>query len=219
MHYVTSDIHNDSEKFNKLLKQIQFSGTDHIYILGDLFDRAEYNPDPIGVYFQVLELGDRCTVIRGNHDAWLAEYILKYCNVSENKRKKLHPYYYNSFDLLSERLTLVDMRELAYFILACPTQLELSLNGQKYLMAHAATSIPDNPKKEEYYLMGDWQSDEQLERGLRGYISLCGHQNMGMGEIWKNATATSYVVDCGCGFASGRLGCLCLETKQEFYAE
>lgn len=26
-----------------------------------------------------------------------------------------------------------------------------------------------------------------------------------------------YMIDCGCGFKSGRLGCLCLETKEEFY--
>ena len=33
----------------------------------------------------------------------------------------------------------------------------------------------------------------------------------------ENDNRTSYVVDCGCGFSSGRLGCLCLETKEEIY--
>lgn len=218
MHYITSDIHNDNQKFEQLLKQIHFSeAEDHMYILGDLFDRAEHHPDPLGVYFNVLKLGESCTVLRGNHDAWLASYILKYFDMPESKRSKVTPYWYNSFELLAKRLTPVDMRELAYFILSCPLQVELSLGKEKYLLAHAATTLPEVQREDEYYLMGDWQSDQQLENGLEGYISICGHQNLGAGSIWKNSKETSYVVDCGCGFASGRLGCLCLETKQEFY--
>ena len=54
MHYVISDIHNDSEKLNKLLKAISFDKeNDTLYVLGDLFDRAPYNPNPLGVYYTV----------------------------------------------------------------------------------------------------------------------------------------------------------------------
>lgn len=217
MHYVTSDIHNDNQKLEKLLKHIGFSEADHLYIVGDLFDRADYAPDPVGVYFNVLKLGERCTVIRGNHDVWLAEYILKYYNMPEKKRVKARPYEYNSFELLSDRVAPVDMLELAYYILSCPLHVELSLGEEKYLLAHAATTLPEQPRGEEYYLMGDWQSNLQLENGVYGYISICGHQNLGGGRIWKNKSGTAYVVDCGCGFESGRLACLCLETKEEFY--
>lgn len=74
MNYVIGDIHNDNIRFSKMLEKIVFSEEDHPFLLGDLFDRNSYEPDPVGVYFNVLKLGDRCTVIRGNHDAWLAEY-------------------------------------------------------------------------------------------------------------------------------------------------
>lgn len=33
----------------------------------------------------------------------------------------------------------------------------------------------------------------------------------------KNDKRNLYMTDCGCGFEKGRLGCLCLETKEEFY--
>ena len=83
MHYITSDIHNDNEKFNSLLNELNLSDHDHLYILGDLFDRSSCHPDSVGVYFNVLKLGERCTVIRGNHDTWLAEYIIKYYQTPE----------------------------------------------------------------------------------------------------------------------------------------
>ena len=41
---------------------------DHLFILGDIFDRSSSAPDPFGVYFNILKLEDKCTMIRGNHD-------------------------------------------------------------------------------------------------------------------------------------------------------
>ena len=77
MHYVVSDIHNDYQKFCELLKMIEFSKEDKLFILGDLFDRSDYNPNPVDLYFKVMELGNNCFIIRGNHDEWLAAYIFK----------------------------------------------------------------------------------------------------------------------------------------------
>lgn len=88
MNYVIGDIHNDNRRFSQMLEKINFSEEDHLFLLGDLFDRNPYEPDPMGVYFNVLKLGNRCTVIRGNHDVWLAEYIIDYFNMPEKKRKR-----------------------------------------------------------------------------------------------------------------------------------
>ena len=38
-----------------------------------------------------------------------------------------------------------------------------------------------------------------------------------MDPSWKNKKENVYLCDCGCGFENGRLGCLCLETKETFY--
>ena len=75
MHYVVSDIHNDYQKFCELLKMIEFSKEDKLFILGDLFDRSDYNPNPVDLYFKVVELGENCSIIRGNDDEWVATYI------------------------------------------------------------------------------------------------------------------------------------------------
>ena len=61
-----------------LLLPEHFTKSDQLYILGDLFDRSFHEPDPVGVYFSMLELGDACVVVRGNHDEWLASYLWDY---------------------------------------------------------------------------------------------------------------------------------------------
>lgn len=119
MHYVISDIHNDNRRFCELLEKIRFSENDHLYILGDVFDRSSHNPNPVDLYFNIERLGKRCDVIRGNHDHWLAMYILEYYALPERKRSKAAPYSYNSFQLLLERLTQVDIQNLADTILSC----------------------------------------------------------------------------------------------------
>lgn len=223
MNYVIGDIHNDNKRFAEMLKMIDFSEKDHLFLLGDLFDRTLYEPDPIGVYFRVLELGDRCTVVRGNHDTWLAKYIVDYYDTSEKRRNRLTPYPYNSFVILTERLPEVDMLDLARKIMEWPLQICVEVDGVKYLLAHACTSTPDRRMSDELYLMGGFfmgseSYDMFLRHGREGYVSICGHDNIvGNGKIWKNKRKNVYMCDCGCGFRDGRLGCLCLETKEEIY--
>ena len=132
MHYVTSDIHNDCERLRALLEKIDLQKDDKLYILGDLFDRSNYKPDPVGVYFTILELGDKCQVIRGNHEQELAEYITAYYQTPERKRKRLEPYSYNTFEILQERLTPVDIQSIAEWTEVLPLQVELEVNGTKY---------------------------------------------------------------------------------------
>lgn len=225
MDYVIGDIHNDSRRFTEMLKKINLSEEDHLFLLGDLFDRNLYEPDPIGVYFNVLKLEDKCTVIRGNHDTWLAEYIVDYLNTPIKKRKRLKPYPYNSFTIFLEHFTEVDMLNLAKKIMEWPLQVCVEADGVKYLLAHACTSIPHKRMQDDYYLMGNcFMEDESyntfLFYGREGYTSVCGHTNInGNGKIWKNKLKNVYICDCGCGFNDGRLGCLCLETKEEIYVQ
>ena len=231
MHYVISDIHNDSEKLNKLLKAISFDKeNDTLYVLGDLFDRAPYNPNPLGVYYTVQSLEDSCTVIRGNHDEWLAKYIYKYLGTSEKKRDSLAPYDYNTFLIIKDRLTEVDLWTLADWLKSKPLQMEVEVEGIKYLLAHAETSNPTIEKEDFHYLMGN-VGFSFLKNGIPGYVSICGHNPTDMirlwygdeyrpkkMEIWKSPQRNVYMIDCGCGMFDGcRLGCLRLEDKKEFY--
>ena len=164
----------------------------------------------------------------GNHDRWLAEYIRATCGADEKSRKNRGPYRYNSFELMSRRLTRVDMLELADWVFQLPLQVEAALGGEKLLFAHAMTSAPGEPQPDSYYLTG---GDKAFyTEGIDGYTSFCGHlgsENFlryggeyldgSLGSVWRNERKNVYMMDCGCGFASGRLGCLRLETGERFY--
>lgn len=233
MHYVMGDIHNEVKKLQSVLNQIKITQDDELIVLGDLFDRGGTSPDPVGVYFTLSGLQGKVTWIRGNHDEWLAKYIYDYFSKSETKQKKMLPYTYNTFDLMISRLTRVDMLNLADIIMKLPVQKDMVIDDKRYLLAHAMTSYPLVPESSEYYLMGNYDYDSFLLDGIEGYISMCGHtptgnilwnkeQNLYMDEyqksIWHNQKENVYLLDCGCGFGTGRLACMCIETGERYYS-
>lgn len=232
MHYVIGDIHNEVKKLNSILEQIQLGHDDKVIVLGDLFDRGGEEADPAGVYFALSGLQGKCIWIRGNHDQWLADYIVKYFSLSERKRLKMGAFSYNSFDLIKQRMTETDMLNLADLIHNLPLQKEMDIDGKKFLMAHAMTSDPSLQESKNYYLMGNWELKAFFLEGIEGYISLCGHTPTTnilwkkgggyLGEerhsIWRNDKENVYLLDCGCGFAGGKLACICLETGECFYS-
>lgn len=141
MNYVIADAHNEAQRLQLLLRRISFGPKDHLYLLGDLFNRVEAaEPDPVGLYFTVLGLENRVTVVRGNHEQGMAEHIDYYFSLPERKRLRCEPYQYNPYDLIKKRLTSVDMKELASHIRSWALQAELEINGITCLFAHAQAS-------------------------------------------------------------------------------
>lgn len=167
----------------------------------------------------------------GNHDQWLADYIEKYFSLSERKREKWIPYFYNSFDLIRKRMTETDMLELADLIHALPLQKEIVINGKRFLLAHAMTSRPSVKMPDHYYMLGG-ELESFVIDGIDTYISLCGHTTTdnlfwvkggtyldgGKQSVWTNEKENVCLLDCGCGFAGGKLACICLETGERFYS-
>ena len=231
MHYVIPDIHNDNRRLKEMLECIGFGLSDHLILLGDLFDRCSSEPDPVGVYHSILGIKDRCTIVAGNHDIWLADYILKYFGQKERKRAHCQPYHYNSFELFNERLAEVDMIELAEWLLSLPLQKKMDIDNRQMLFAHAMTSDPNVRQEDLYYLMGHGPEDFYTD-GIEGYISFCGHADSGFfiryggrfvddepDSIWTNDKENVYMMDCGCGYSDGRLSCICLETMKSIYVQ
>ncbi len=231
--YVIGDIHNSIKKLDELLALISPSMQDRVFLLGDLFDRGGAEPDPVGVYHRISGLNTNVKWIRGNHDQLLAEYIYSYYGTDEKKRGSLRPYRYNSFELMKDRLSRVEMLDLADLIMRLPLQIEIRIDSVKYLLAHAMTFDPSTGEQEEnVYLEGLGDMHEYWEYGVEGYVSLVGHHDSGyqcgnpqgryldeeLGSIWLNKQGNVYMMDCGCGLPGGRLACICLETGERFYA-
>lgn len=223
MHYVIGDIHNELRKLKSVLEQINLSVEDELIILGDIFDRGGADADPIGVYYELMKVQGKCSWIRGNHDQWLANYINEIFSKPEKKRKYVQPYHYNSYELMAERITEVDLLNVADLIYKLPLQKEYVIDGKHYLFAHAMATHPAVHEKDDYYLTGSYNIDDFIHNGIEGYISMVGHTsvsnyNCSSNTIWYNEKKNVVLMDCGCGFGGGRLACLCIETGKEYYS-
>lgn len=213
--YVISDIHNDAAGFKKMLKIAGFSKEDLLIIDGDIFDRGD---NPVDLYFEILKHDNICC-IRGNHDEWVRREIY-----DRIVGKCMGGYIsYNTFGLLAERLTQVDMLNLADWIGGMPYYLKLLLDGQRYQISHAQTyPVPEQIFKMEKFYMGDRHHGNFLtgKYELKDAISVVGHtptEDMG---IWHSRSGKLIRVDCGNGFRNcgwGRLGMIRLNDGKEYY--
>nr|WP_278461079.1 fructose-bisphosphatase class III [Mediterraneibacter faecis] len=145
--YVVSDIHNDADRFKLLLEKIDFAEDDILILAGDIFDRGN---QPSELYFEILK-HPNIQVIQGNHDVWLAREIMeKYAG------EKVGEYIsYNTLSIMEQRMTAVDLLNLARWIKEKPYYINLDLEGRKYQIAHAQTYLtPERIWNKSRFYMG-----------------------------------------------------------------
>ena len=192
--YVMSDIHGMSELFQRMLEQIRFSDEDTLYILGDMIDRG---PDPAGI-LDIVMACDNIIALKGNHEDGFVEW---YENVGDKVQQR---YYYNAYDVLADcEATREKLPEYVRFMKNLPLYRKVKMNGNCYLMAHAST--------EE--ILRVWKRKEHVPTFIiRGYPKE-------QASVWHSPNGRIIDVDCGAAFSDlgGRLGCLCLDTGEEYY--
>jgi len=222
--YVISDIHNDRTNFITMLSMIHFDDKiDEMYILGDIFDRGN---EAVELYFEILK-HPSIHCIRGNHDTWVAKYIMEYLD-----GKVEYSYRYNTFEQLKKRLTNVDIKNFAKWIMNMPSIINIEIKGERFLFAHEYEEFDTEMALSDF-----------LMNGVPGYTSIIGHtptsyiksftKNSGCfnenvkGDlcIWNNSKSSTngrvIAIDCGNAYRhegwGGRLGCLRLNDAKEFY--
>ena len=236
MHYVMSDIHGRKDKFDKLMKEINFChGTDTLYVLGDVIDRGESGIELLKQFMYQ----DSVKVFLGNHEQmmmfhylfglndWLLEgngglptkQAFESCTKEEQKRL---------LDFLKTRTHLVKT---------------LTINDTCYQLSHAAFTPVYNIDLETIDTVSTNYDWIELSSFLWGWgehsvnqipllkqekpmTFIVGHTPTTIIEGWQRNQIykkkydngmTLIDIDCGCAFDDGQLGCLCLETKKEYY--
>ena len=233
MTYVMSDINGDSVSFERILKQINLHPKDTLYILGDVIDR---NPDGIRILRKIMKMPN-VKMLLGNHeymmmdalvyppsdkvDKWEREYA---------KLRKLRHWYENGGDVTHAYLKRIrkELRqEIFDYIDSLPLNIEVEVNGQKFLLVHAGVAANYGSP---YYNYSDareyavWSRRSYTERIPEDTILIFGHtptvnlHYVTPMEIWHKG---NYIgIDCGaCYDYMGRLACLRLDDLKEYYSE
>ncbi|MBR2020047.1 MAG: metallophosphoesterase [Clostridia bacterium] len=223
MTYVISNIHGDYKKFKEILSQISFKERDTLYILGDLLDYGEESMELIG------DLSVRLNVfcIAGEHDYLAARMLKGFSAMLESGAAPSEDYIAEMTAWVQDggqptleafRALDKDAREGVIEYLEEMTLFEeVEIKGTRYLLVHAGIADYSPDADLEDYLPEDFFS-EPLDASyplVEDVTVVVGHVPTRSGKIERGEG--SIFLDCGV-CEGGRLGCLCLETGEEFYA-
>jgi len=227
MHYVIADVHGCYDLYLKMLEKIGFSDNDTLYFLGDAIDRG---PDGIKV---LLDMMARKNVVPfwGNHEDMfyrVVSSIGKELTLDERIDVEGTMIGWTEFNggeptweawcALSDDQQHALLAYLETFML----YEELEVNGRRFLLAHAGLGkyaerkTPDDCSDEEMI----WERMDYDKVYWPHVYLVTGHTPTGYIDpayanriIQKN---NHIAIDCGAVFG-GTLGCICLETLEEFY--
>lgn len=227
MHYVMSDLHGRYDLFLQMLKQISFSDNDTLYLLGDLIDRG---PDGIKLLQDVM---NRPNVIPflGNHEDMFYQVIRKigkYC--TEDEHSELMETMFIWTQCNGGNVTWKDYcaqpAEQRAAILSYLEDFtvydEVRVGENTFLLAHAGVGAWEPEKDLNGCTLHDflWEETDYDRIYYKGKYLITGHTPTGLIDpacsgriIRKN---NHIAIDCG-AFFTGTLGCLCLDTMEEFY--
>lgn len=225
MHYVLSDIHGCYWEFKEMLQKISFSKNDILYVNGDVIDRGAH---PIAVLHTMMQYPNIKPII-GNHEWMALEYLTLLVNETELKetdnREELrcrsrHETTIKGYMMLCAR----NRKKIVEYISSFARYEEVTVNDTKYLIMHAGMDWDSfEPDKDiNSYDLRDlvWAETDYDKVYYRNKILITGHSPTMFidknyaGRIFKKNNHIA--IDCGCVFG-GRLGCICLETGEEYY--
>lgn len=223
-----SDPHGRYDKYRAMLEEIQFKSTDILYVLGDVIDRG---PDGVDILRDMMGRPNVVSLL-GNHE-FTAAMCLPWL-LSEVTEQNLDSLNAGQFAALQEwlangggptlralgRLIQEEREVILEDIQTMDVYIETEVRGRSFLLVHAGLGnfSPDKPLED--YTLADllfgrpapdaaYYPDRTVVFGHTPARFFGGQDRIFRGEGF-------IAVDCGCAFG-GPLGCLRLETMEEFY--
>lgn len=225
-----SDIHGRYDKFKKLLKKIQFSDEDELYILGDVIDRG---PAPIEALIYIMSQ-ENITLLLGNHEHMMYNAIMSDYNQKEVTLSSVNEYYLwycnggevtdNQYEDLSneEKDDILDYIERLPIVIP-----ELKVKDKSFYLAHAyyinnptiktpqnLLSLSSSEVKEAIWtrsLNTDKLNNPDTFKAINGQTLIVGHTpTLNYKEVRKTKAnkgsilyfnSKHYInIDCGCAY-------------------
>lgn len=217
--YAMSDLHGMYDEFIEMLELIKFSQSDTLYILGDVFDVGEYPIDII----EFIMMRKNIKLLMGNHEALFLNYI-------ETGSPLL---WYQNGGKTTHNQILEQGSEYEIMLYNYIKQLPLLHIHDNNILCHAGLYIPRNYTNLTIQEIINLQDTNSLlwerysvnnEKKIDGYNIICGHTPVqSITKDYRNVKIlernSTYYIDCGCSYGpnKGKLACLRLEDKKEFY--
>ena len=229
--YVMSDLHGNYEGYLKMLDLIKFSVKDVLFVNGDVIDRGDGGIKIL----QHMMLQSNIYPILGNHEyvainslKWLMQEITEE-NIGKIDNEIIQAISewqdiggqktMEAFHKLSqeEKLDIIE-----YFHEFAPYE-EVYVNGVRFVIVHAGLSNYSQEKKLDEYKLYElifnapdydkvYFEDGYLVTGHLPTVAIKENPNPNKIFIKNHHIA----IDCGAGY-DGQVGCICLDTFEEFY--
>jgi len=231
MIYVMSDLHGEYKKYIQMLKKIDLKEHDTLYVLGDVIDRGK---DGIKILFDMMMRGNVIPVM-GNHEH-MALSVLKKLNVEitkENFDKQLNSdtlYMYDTW-MYNGGITTVNAfsrlddekkTDILSYIDEFEPYAEIEAGGNGFVLVHSGLGNVFPVRRLDSYTLHElvWTGCDYERKYFKDKYLVTGHTPTFLidkayeGKIYmKN---NNIAIDCGAVYGK-RLGCICLDSFEEFY--
>ena len=227
MNYVISDVHGCYDLFLRMLDKIGFSDSDTLWFLGDAIDRG---PDGLAL---VQDLMQRKNVVAllGNHEemmlnvALLAGTEMSRAEQAEYQRCYVNWTWRNGGEVTWAAFCALPAEErqaVLSWMMGLSLYAELTVCGENFLLVHAGVGAWEENKDLQECTLHDfiWERMDYDRVYYPNKYLVTGHTPTALidpsasGRIFRRNN--HIVIDCGAVF-TGTLGCICLETMEEFY--
>ena len=218
MTYVVANLHGNNTGFQQLLQTIKFKDKDILYVLGDSVDFGEETMDLL------TDMSMRVNVypLAGEHDLKALRMLTGFEKMLKEGGAPTPEFSAEMTawaqdggmaTLSGYRALDAEMREgVLDYLAECMLCDEIEVGGKTYFLAHAGLSnysadkAPEDYEPEEVFSTELPDADFFKKRTL-----VVGHTPTASGKI-ERRDGVIYL-DCG----MGKIGCLCLETGEEYY--
>jgi len=176
---VISDIHGNMEALNAVLEDIKLMECDKIFALGD-YAMAGPQPTLATEWFMNNPENLDITMIQGNTDSYIAEYSEGMYEAVRKNAPIMAEALKNDVKILSP--------EQKEFLKNLPAQLEVEIDGIKFLLVHGS------PRKNNENILPETTMEEveEMLAHTDANIVLCGHTHIPCGfQTTKRQTAVN----------------------------
>lgn len=220
MTYAVANLHGALDKYQALLQKIGFSKNDILYVLGDT---ADYGEDAVALLTE-LSMCENVYPVAGEHD-FLAlrmlsgfDRMLKSGSMPDaDFAAEMTAWSREGGAATLEGFCALDndMREgLLDYLSDFALYEEVEAGGKDYVLVHAGIDCFDPEKPLDEYEPENFFVTPSEEAYYEDRVVIIGHTPTKSGSIEKEGNIIR--IDCGIK-DGGKLGCLCLETGEEFY--